>query len=131
MLTRGEYSEAEILHYEGKILIHIGWNLMFTTPADFVSLFLNQGIVYSDDLVLSSKFPSNPASATLKNVRYVRKYCEFFVDLCLQEQSFQKYSCIVLAISIMLAARKSVNITPVWNEEFGRLFMINFKHVEK
>jgi hypothetical protein len=74
MLTRGEYSEAEILYYEGKILITIGWNLMFSTPADFVSLFLNQGVVYSDDMVLSNKFPSNPKSPTLKNVKYVRKY---------------------------------------------------------
>lgn len=92
MLTRGEYTEAEILFYEQKILMGIGWDLMFSTPADFISLFLNQGIVYSDDLVLSNKFPSNPNSPTLKTVRYVRKYCEFFVDLCLQEQVFQKYS---------------------------------------
>ena len=55
MLTRGEYSEKEILFYEGKILMEISWNLMFTTPADFVSLFLNQGMVYSDDLIVSPK----------------------------------------------------------------------------
>lgn len=131
MLTRGEYSEQEILYYEGRILIQIGWNLMYSTPADFVNLFLNQGIVYSDDLVVSGKFNSVPTAPTLKNVRYVRKYCEFFVDLCLQENGFKKYSTIILAIAIMLAARKSVNITPIWNEEFGRLFMISFKHVEK
>lgn len=131
MLTRGEYSEAEILHYERKILMQINWSLMFTTPADFVTLFLNQGVIYSDDLVLSNKYPSNPKSPTLKNVKYVRKYWEFFVDLCLQELSFQKYSWIVLSIAIILAARRSVNISPVWNEEFNRLFMMNFKHVEK
>ena len=74
MLTKGEYSEAEILHYERKILIQINWSLMFTTPADFVTLFLNQGVIYSDDLVLSNKYPSNPKSPTLKNVKYVRKY---------------------------------------------------------
>lgn len=74
MLTRGEYSEAEILDYEGKILTQINWQLMFTTPADFVTLFLNQGIVYSDDIVISSKFPSSPKFPNLKNVKYVRKY---------------------------------------------------------
>jgi hypothetical protein len=131
MLTRGEYSEREILYYEGKILIEIDWNLMFTTPADFVSLFLNQGIIYSDDLVFSDKFPSDPKCPNLKNVKYVRKYCEFFVDLCLQEHVFRRYPCIVLTIAIVCAARKSVNITPLWNEEFTRLFMMNFKHVEK
>ncbi|CAI2386831.1 unnamed protein product [Moneuplotes crassus] len=131
MLTRGEFSEEEILYFEGLILQKIGWNLMFTTPADFISLFLNQGIVYSDDLVFTDEFASHPRAPSLKNIRYVRKYCEFFVDLCLQEQSFQKYSCIILAISIILAARKSVNISPIWNDEFSRLFMMNFKHVEK
>jgi len=130
MLTRGEYTETEILFYEQKILMKIGWNLMFSISADFVSLFLNQGIVYSDDLVLSTKFPSTPTAPTLKTVKYVKKYCEFFVDLWLQEQNFQKYSCIVLAIAIILAARKAVNIEPVWNEEFSFLFMMNFKHVE-
>ncbi len=131
MLTRGEYSENEILYFEGLILQKIGWNLMFTTPADFVSLFLNQGIVYSDDLVFSEKFTSHPKAPSLKNIKYIRKYCEFFVDLCLQEQSFHNYSCIVLSISIILAARKSVNISPIWNDEFSKLFMMNFKHVEK
>lgn len=131
MLTRGEFSENEILHCEGTILMTIGWNLMFTTPADFINLFLNQGIVYSDDLVVPHKFPSEPKNPTLKNVQYVRKYCEFFVDLCLQELRFQKYSCIVLALAIILAARKSVHIKPIWNDEFDRLFMMNFKHVEK
>jgi hypothetical protein len=81
MLTRGEYTETEILFYEQKILMKIGWNLMFSISADFVSLFLNQGIVYSDDLVLSTKFPSTPTAPTLKTVKYVKKYCEFFVDL--------------------------------------------------
>lgn len=104
---------------------------MFTTPADFVNLFLNQGVVYSDDLVFSDKFDSHPKSPNLKNLKYVRKYSEFFVDLTLQEQSFNKYSCIILSIAIILAARKSVNITPVWNEEFTKLFMMNFKYVEK
>ncbi|CAI2386749.1 unnamed protein product [Moneuplotes crassus] len=131
MLTRGEYSEPEILYFEGLILRKISWNLMFTTPADFVSLFLNQGIVYSDDLVFADKFGSQPKPPTLKNIRYVRKYCEFFVDLCLQEQAFHEYSSIILAISIILAARKSVNISPIWNDEFSKLFMMNFKHVEK
>jgi hypothetical protein len=35
-----------------------------------------------------------------------------------------------LGIGIILAARKSVNITPVWNEEFSRFFMMNYKHIE-
>lgn len=131
MLTRGEFTENEILHYERKILMEINWNLMFSTPADFVSLFLNQGIIYSDDLVASSKNSEYGKSPTLKNVKYVRKYWEFFVDLWLQEHTFQKYSCIILAIAIIIAARKSVNIVPIWNDDFDRLFMMNFKHIEK
>lgn len=80
-LTRGEFSENEILFYERKILIEIDWNLMFATPADFVHLFLNQGLIYSDDIIDSSKLNDGGKSPTLKNVKYVRKYCEFFIDL--------------------------------------------------
>lgn len=81
VLTRSEFSEQEILEYERKILIEINWNLMFSTPADFVGLFLNQGIIYSDDLVVSSKSDECGKAPTLKNVKYIRKYSEFFVDL--------------------------------------------------
>lgn len=48
-LTKGQYSESQILDCERLMLITIDWNLHFATPADFLVLFLNQGIVYSND----------------------------------------------------------------------------------
>lgn len=54
-LTRGQYSEKQILDCERFMLLTIDWQLHFATPADFLVLFLNQGIIYSDDLVWPAK----------------------------------------------------------------------------
>ena len=48
-LTKGQYSEKQILDWERLLLITIEWNLHLATPADFLILFLNQGIVFSND----------------------------------------------------------------------------------
>jgi len=44
-------------------------------------LFLNQGVVFSNDEIFKSKKSSNIELPSLKVVSYVRKYAEFFVDL--------------------------------------------------
>lgn len=43
-----------------------------------------------------------------KTIEYVKKYCEFFVDLCLQEYEFQKFTSSDLATAIIICARKGV-----------------------
>ena len=49
-----------------------------------------------------------------KIVRYMSKYLHFFADLCLQEYSFQAWSPSLLAAAVVLAARKALNIRPLW-----------------
>ena len=39
---------------------------------------------------------------------------QFYADLCLQEYSFQQYPPSLLAAAIVLAARKAINIRPLW-----------------
>jgi hypothetical protein len=54
-LTKGQYSEKQILSCERNMLIIIDWKLHFATPADFLVLFLNQGVVFSNDEVFKNK----------------------------------------------------------------------------
>jgi hypothetical protein len=54
-LTRNQYSEQQILNCERKMLHAIGWELHFATPADFIVLFLNQGVLYSNEEAFPSK----------------------------------------------------------------------------
>lgn len=124
-LTRGQYSEKQILDWERYILLEIDWNLHFATPADFLVLLLNQGIVYSNDEISPNKKPS------LKDVQFVRKFAEFFVDLWLQEYEFQKYDSHTLAWAIIWASRRSVLFKKTWNNEFRYLLNWTQKDVEK
>ena len=53
--------------------------------------------------------------ATLSALRPApRLLAQFYADLCLQEYSFQQYPPSLLAAAIVLAARKAINIRPLW-----------------
>lgn len=123
-LTRGQYSEQQILDCERYMLLTIDWKLHFATPADILVLFLNQGVVFSNDEIQNCKNPN------LKVVQYVRKYAEFFVDLCLQEYEFQKFDSHTLACAIVLASRRAVQFKRSWNEEFEFLLNCQKKDIE-
>ena len=131
-LTKGQYSEKQILSCERHILRIIDWKLHFATPADFLVLFLNQGIVYSNDEIYNSKRwkSRETESPSLKIVQYVRKYAEFFVDLWLQEYEFQKFESHTLAWAIVLASRRAVHFKKTWNPEFEFLLDCSQKDVE-
>lgn len=46
--------------------------------------------------------------------KYLRKYVDFFADLCLQDYSFQQYPPSILAAGIVAASRRALNVRPVW-----------------
>jgi hypothetical protein len=54
-------------------------------------------------------------------LKYVRKYADFFAELCLQEYAFQKFHPSVLAAAVVAAARRAVKIDPIWNGELEAL----------
>ena len=67
-LSSKAFREAEIIRSERNVLNVIGWDLMAATPIDFLNLFLNFGILYSDDLVRSverSNSMEKPSKKTL------------------------------------------------------------------
>ena len=130
ILTKGQYSEKQILDWERNMLNVIGWKLHFATPADFLILLLNQGIIFEWDDIFKSKKSNLTEPPSIKVVQYVRKFAEFFVDLCLQEYDFQKYDSHTLACSIILAARRAVHFKKTWNEEFEHLFNCSFNDVQ-
>jgi hypothetical protein len=49
--------------------------------------------------------------------RYIKKYTDFFADLCLQDYRFQQFAPSLLAAAIVAAARRALNIEPVWRTE--------------
>lgn len=130
-LTRGQYSEKQILNCERNILMCIDYQLHFATPADIVTHFLNQGIMFHNDEVYKGKETRETEAPTQKVVQYVRKFAEFFVDMCLQEYDFQKYDSHTIACSIILASRRAVHFKKTWHDEFSFLLDTQFEQIQE
>lgn len=71
--------------------------------------------------------PQNRRSA----LKYVRKYADFFAELCLQEYTFQQYLPSVMAAAVVAAARRAVKIDPIWNPELEGLTTYNERQIFK
>jgi hypothetical protein len=99
---------------ELEVLRYLGWKLRAVPAIHVVGYFLSKGICYEDDLwqgrALIEKIP-----------RYLKKYADFFCNLCLQENSFNRYLPSVLASAILKAARVSLNVAPAWRPELTKL----------
>jgi len=129
-LSMKAFRPQQVIKEETKVLQTIDWNLLLATPIDFVKVFLSLGVVFSTDRVPSQEYSGRSVSPSAKTLEYIQKYCEFFVDLCLQEYEFQKFKSVNMAVAIILCARRGVKITPIWNPEFERMTGKSFKEVE-
>jgi len=92
-------SSVHLLELE--LLQSLDWSVQVVTPLHFVHLYLSLGVVFKNDFDHSKAL-----------IRYVRKYSEFFVELCLQEQEFLKYSAEKVGCSCIGAARKALGLEP-------------------
>ena len=79
-----EFSTAPLVHQmEVSILTMLNWSLTVVSPLHFLGLFHRRGLVFTTDTMGFE--PLVP-----KVVEYLRKYSDFYSDLCLQEYSFQQ-----------------------------------------
>ena len=49
----------------------------------------------------------------------MKRYIEFFADLCLQDYTFQRFSPSMMAAAIVMASRKALAIRPLWRDELS------------
>ena len=104
-----EYSQPQFVHQmEVSILTILGWSLTVVTPQHLLGLYHRRGLVFASDTMGFE--PLVP-----KVLDYLKKYSDFYADLCLQEYAFQQYPPSLLAAAIVLAARKAINIRPLWS----------------
>ena len=61
----------------------------------------------------------------------MRKYAEFFADLCTHIYDIKKFKCSEIGLACILAARKVVNIVPVWNPYLKDMCLLDYKDIEK
>jgi len=95
---------------ELEVLRLLGWQLRALPPVHFVNFYQAKGVLFENDRwqkrAMMEKIP-----------RYVRKYAEFFCNLCLQDYSFSQYRPSVLAAAIIVASRQALCIEPLWRPE--------------
>lgn len=98
------------------------------TPAhDFARPLCCRCVSFVPALQLFEGGPQNRRSA----LKYVRKYADFFAELCLQEYTFQQYLPSVMAAAVVAAARRAVKIDPIWNPELEGLTTYNERQIFK
>jgi hypothetical protein len=96
------------------VLKRLGWKLRAFPPLHVANYFLSKGVCFEDDLWQNK-------SLIQKIPRYLKKYTEFFCNLCLQEYAFCAYEPTMLASAVILASRFALQIEPRWRPELVRL----------
>lgn len=79
-------------------------------------------------LTVAQTFEGGPSSRRAA-LRYVKKYSDFFSELCLQEYGFCAYLPSLLAAAVIAAARRAVKIDPIWNAELTTLTGVNEQQI--
>jgi len=113
------YTSDMLKDMEVAVLRALSWSLMCVNPIHFLHFFQARGIVFQNDLFEGGQ--QNRRSS----IKYVRKYADFFAELCLQEYAFQRFLPSVLAAAVVAAARRAVKIDPIWNPELEALTSYN------
>ncbi len=84
------YPAESITGMEVLVLNRLEWSLTVVTPLHFLNYYLAKSVVFEDDTrhgrPLVEKVP-----------KYIKKYVDFFAEICMQEYAFQAYTPSVLA----------------------------------
>jgi len=114
------YTAQIICKMEVLLLNILNWELMLLTPRHFLQTFFGRGAssIYPDDLIGNDQVSFDKH---LLVQRYLRKYAEFFTDLCLQDHNFSSYLPSIVASSAIASARRQLKLTPVWPKRLRKL----------
>ena len=88
---------------------------MILTPLHFVELLTAQGCIYSD-----TDIPSKHKSlSSIKLLKSIRSYAEFFADLATQMASLRSYKCSEIGTACIMCSRHINGINPIWSRNIG------------
>ena len=119
-----DFTVADMLHYELSVLNVLDWKVWVPTSVHFVSHWVAQGVVYEDDVMDERPCPA-------KAIKYVRRYAEFFSELCLQKYSFRKYKDSLLGAAYVYCGRKALRLLPLWCENLRRITTYSERDIEE
>lgn len=83
--TKSYYTESAIKQCELFLLQLFDWKLVIITPIHFTASLLGMGVVFQDDRIEGKSSGERKfQSIDMRAVKCVKRYVEFFADLCLQ-----------------------------------------------
>ena len=118
----------QLMKKETYVLTLLHWELQCVTVMDFIGLFVAQGVVFTNDKIMKSTARSKTPSPKVASA--VRKYAEFFADMCLQRPSLLSMETLYLAAGIIALSRKQMKLAEVWNKELSMMTGVQFAQVE-
>jgi len=74
------FSKEKIIRQESIMLNVLGWDLMCSTPANFLCVYKLLGIVFSDDYMIKHNQMVSPSP---KVIDHIINYVDFFADFVL------------------------------------------------
>jgi len=130
--ARYQFPREDYLREEGPTFNALSWSMMCITPYHFLHSLTSMGLVYEDDRVSLPKDASTSSSSldTEKILERVRFHAEAYLDSwlrktwCILFRSTRRYRPSVIALSCVLAARKSVGIVPILSERMKELALL-------
>lgn len=113
-LSQAGHTSLSFRDGELEVLKYLGWRLRAFPSLHIIGYFLAKGVTFQDD-----SWQNRPLIEKIP--KYVKKYCDFFCNLTLQEYSFQQYLPSHLAAAILLASRVALQLEPRWRPELVTL----------
>ncbi|CAM9397541.1 unnamed protein product, partial [Phaeothamnion confervicola] len=92
----------------------LGWDVSRVSAMHFLGYYLYRGVTFPEDQCQGRPLVD-------KVVRYVKKYVEFFANLCQQDHRFLDHTQSAIAAASVLSARRALCITPLWRPELVKL----------
>lgn len=138
--SRTKYSWDDVTKTEHQFLNLIHWDLVVICPVYFISVFIEFGVIFEDDEVNESSFKvynanknvdPNSKSTLESKIKSVKKFAEFFVDIAFQSLDIQQYKYSIQALASVIAARKTFNIEPTWNDKYTAISGYTFSDIEE
>lgn len=113
--------------------------MLIQTPLHYVKLFYSTGVVFASDtffddiskvqIQLDNRSDEN-FSLISECLRSIRMYCDHFADLSTLDYYMLQFEERIIALSIIICARKHSKVQPEYSEYFQKLYGISEEDVK-
>ena len=95
------------------------WDLGYSSVVHYLDILMSLGLILDGDT-----HSQCPCSADTS--KYLNDYISFFIKLSFHEPTFSLYKPLQQTGAVIMAARRAVNISPVWRDDLADLVGVQF-----